>query len=56
MNVAPLFLGIASKDFLVDNMEQTGLYKYVYDLQSVMMVFILLIYGIFISIYWLRKI
>ena len=31
INVAPLYLGSASKDFLADNMKETGLHGYVYD-------------------------
>ena len=30
MNAAPYSLGIASKDFSVDNMKKTGFYGYVY--------------------------
>ena len=30
-NAVSLFLGNVSKDFPVDNMKRTGLYKYVYD-------------------------
>ena len=46
----PLFLGNISKDWSVDNMKDTGLNGYVYDLVLFMMLLQLMIFYTFISI------
>ena len=50
INAAPLRLGNVSKDFSIDKMQKTKLYKYAYDFQMILIAWMLLISLIFRNI------